>query len=262
MSDARSRFLHSAAWKADPAEMMRDAGFDPDPHQVELLYNRDPQTLVLWPRQSGKSQTCASLVLHQACYDAGDIVILAGKKQKQAEEVFEKAMAMHERLSKLGDLPCTVSRTSEEATFSNGSRILAQPSSVESVRGYAAKLALIDEAAFTDDGTLAKISPMLAATHGRLICPSTPNGARGWFHDAWHDGGEAWTRLTVSIDKLPRLTAQEIARQRSLLTPNQFRQEFLLEWLDTDQQLFSTEIIEAALCDDIVPLFERFLEAA
>jgi hypothetical protein len=242
--------------------MMRDAGFEPDPHQLALLYNRDPQTLVLWPRQSGKSQTCAGRVGHQAWFDPGDVVILAGEKQKQAEEVFEKTMALHERLSEIGDLPSITKRTSEEAHFSNGSRILAKPSSVDSIRGYAAKLALVDEAAFTGDDTLAKIAPMLSATGGRLICPSTPNGARGWFHEAWHHGGDAWTRLTVSIDQLPRLSEAEIARQRALLTPNQFRQEFLLEWLDADLQFFPTETIEAALCDDIVPLFERLQVAA
>lgn len=251
------RLGRSLAWRLDPARMMRDAGFEPDPHQIELLNNRDPQTLVLWPRQSGKSQTCATLVLHQACFDPGDVVILAGEKQTQAQEVFEKAMAMHKTLAEIGELPEAINRTNEKANFANGSRILAQPSSVESIRGYAAKLALIDEAAFTDEDTLAKITPMLVATGGRLVCPSTPNGARGWYHDAWHNGGDAWTRLTVSIDELPRLSEFEIARQKALLTPNQFRQEFLLEWLDANLQFYSTETIEAALCDEIVPLVMR-----
>lgn len=257
--NARARYLNTEAWRMSPVAMMQSAGYEPDPHQVALLLDTSPQTLVLWPRQSGKSQTCAVKVLHQACFDPGDIVILAGEKQKQAREVFDKAMAMHAELSKIGNLPTTVEFTKEEAKFSNGSRILAEPSSVESVRGYAAKLVLIDEAAFTEENTLAKVAPMLSATKGRLICPSTPNGARGWFHDKWHNGGDAWRRLTVTLDKLPRLGEAEIARQRELLTPNQFRQEFLLEWLDTDMQFYPTETIEAALCDDIVPLFERGL---
>jgi len=256
------RLQRALAWRLDPVQMMRDAGFEPDPHQVDLLRCRGLQILVMWPRQSGKSQTCAVTVLHQAAFDPGDIVILAGEKQKQAEEVFEKALTMHGHLSELGQLPALVKRTSEEAIFDNGSRILAQPSSVESVRGYAAKLALVDEAAFTSEDTLAKIAPMLSATGGRLICPSTPNGDRGWWRDAWKSSDPAWTRLTVSIDKLPRLTEAEIARQRLLLTPNQFRQEFLLEFLDTDTQFYPTETIEAALCDDIVPLFERMEMAA
>lgn len=255
------RLQRSLAWRLNPCAMMRDAGYEPDPHQIELLGCDDPQVLVMWPRQSGKSQTCAVRVLHQACFDPGDVVILAGEKQKQAQEVFEKAFAMHKQLGEIGDLP-EVTRSGDELEFSNGSRILAQPSSVESIRGYAAKLVLIDEAAFTDDRTLGKVSPMLSATNGKMICPSTPNGDRGWWRDAWKSGDPVWTRLTVSIDQLPRLTEAEIARQRAILHPNQFRQEFLLEFLDTDQQFYSTETIEAALCDEIVPLFERQLEEA
>ena len=251
------RYLRAQSWRFDPVIMMRDAGFEPDPHQVELLRCRDPQVLVKWPRQAGKSQTCATLVLHQAYFDPGDIVILAGEKQRQAEEVFEKALAMHERLSELGHLPGLDKSTANEAWLTNKSRILAQPSSTDSPRGYAAKLVLIDEAAFTGEDTLAKVAPMLSATRGRLICPSTPNGDRGWWRDAWKSDDPRWTRLTVSIEQLPRLTPEEIERQRLMLTPNQFRQEFLLEFLDTDSQFYSTETIEAALCDDIVPLFDR-----
>lgn len=255
------RLQRALAWRLDPVQMMRDAGFEPDPHQVELLRCRAPQILPLWPRQSGKSQTCATLVLYQAAYDPGDIVILAGEKQQQAQEVFEKAMAMHERLSEIGELPAIEKRTTEEAVFANKSRILAKPSSVESVRGYAAKLALIDEAAFTEDNTLAKIVPMLSSTGGRLICPSTPNGDRGWWRDAWKSGDPAWTRLTVTIDQLPRLSQAEIARQKSLLTPNQFRQEFLLEFLDMDRQFYPTETIEQFIRhDDVEPLFPELLE--
>jgi hypothetical protein len=259
---AAQRFRRTEAWRVSPVKMMADAGFNPDPHQVELLLCSDPQVLVKWPRQSGKSQTCAVKVLHQICFDPGDVVILAGEKQAQAQEVYEKAMEMHSILSEIGDLPSIEMRTSEKAEFANKARILACPSSVPSIRGYAAKLALIDEAAFTGDDTLAKVAPMLAATAGRLICPSTPNGDRGWWRDAWKSDDTAWRRLTVSIHDLPRLSETEIARQRSLLTPNQFRQEFLLEFLDTDLQFYSTETIRAALCDEIVPLFERFAEAA
>lgn len=252
MSDLQKRRIFEA-WRFCPVQMMRDAGFEPDPHQIEYLECDDPQTLVLWPRQSGKSQTSAVKVLHQAYFDPGDVVILAGEKQKQAQEVYEKAFDLHHILKDKGAVP-TVERSGEELEFGNGSRLLALPATVESIRGYAAKLALIDEAAFTPDNTPAKVVPMLSATGGRLIAASTPNGARGWFYHAWHEG-QGWRRLTVTIDKLPRLSEKEIARQKDILTPNQFRQEFLLEWLDGDQQFFSTEVIEAAFDDTIQPLF-------
>lgn len=252
-TEAERKFLIAEGWRLNPVQMMADAGFEPDPHQVELLESTDRKALVLWPRQSGKSQTCAILVLHQAYFDPGDVLILAGEKQGQAEEVWNKAFQAHQILSQKGALP-KVEKSGPELVFSNGSRVVAVPSTVESIRGYAAKLALIDEAAFTPEGTLAKVAPMLSATRGKLICASTPNGARGWFWEKWHNG-EGWRRLTVSLDQLPRLDPDEIQNQRDILTPMQFRQEFGLEWLDGDQQFFPTEAIEAAMDDSIEPLF-------
>src|SRR5690606_8210056 len=197
------------------------------------------------------------------CFDPGDVVILAGEKEAQAMEVWEKALKAHAILSELGDLP-PVERSNNVLKFGNGSRVLALPSTVDSIRGYSAKLALIDEAAFTGDDVLGKVTPMLSATGGQLICPSTPNGDRGWWRDAWKSGDPAWTRLTVSIDKLPRLTPAEIKRQKSILTPNQFRQEYMLDFLSADHQFFDTETINLALSDEIVPYRQRLiaLEAA
>lgn len=275
-NEAERRLLRAESWRLDPAQMMRDAGFDPDPHQLELLESEDQNELVLWPRQQGKSQTIATRVLHCAYFDQGDVVILAGEKQTQAREVFDRACDMHDILRELGEVP-ELNVAGEEATMSNKSRILALPSTVESIRGYSAKLAVVDEAAFTEDGTLKKVTPMLSMTNGRLICASTPNGAAGWFYDAWHnvafksDEDEEhpldWRRHMVTVDQIlayekPRLTQKELNRQRKILTPVDFRQEWLLEWLDGQQQFFPTEVIKGAKRDDIVPLFKRFAVAA
>lgn len=260
-STAERRAFRFEAWRYDPELMLRDAGLEPDPHQVELLRCTARNILVTWPRQSGKSQCLAAVALHSTYFDPGDVIILAGEKQKQAREVFDKAATLHARLAEVGAVP-GMELVGDEMKFENRSRLLAVPSTVESIRGYAARTAIVDEAAFTEDGTLAKVSPMLTTTNGRLICASTPNGASGWYHDSWHSPDPGWYRLTVSVEEMlayprPRLTLEELERQRRILTPLQFRQEFGLEWLDGDQQFFPTETIEGALCDEVEPLFER-----
>ncbi|QQP97932.1 terminase large subunit domain-containing protein [Lysobacter enzymogenes] len=274
MSSKRARAYIAESWRHDPAQMMRDAGFEPDPHQLRLLESQEQNELVLWPRQQGKSRAIATRVLHCAYFTPGDIVILAGEKQKQAREVFDRACDMHNTLRELGDVP-EFNIVGDEATLENKSRILALPSTVESIRGYSAKLAVVDEAAFTEDGTLKKVTPMLSMTNGRLIASSTPNGAAGWFHDAWHgqavvddDDDEPldWFRHMVTVDQIlayekPRLTRKELKRQRLAMTPIEYRQEWLLEWLDGEQQFFPTEVIKGAVRDDIIPLFKR-LETA
>lgn len=243
---AERRAYIAQSWQFDPVQMMRDAGFEPEPHQVELLECTE-DVLVLWPRQSGKSQSCGAKVLHGAYFDPGDTVILAGEKQDQAQEVFDKALAMHDILAELGAVP-SVEVAGNKARFSNGSRLLALPSSVDSIRGYAAKRVIIDEAAFTGDDVLAKVAPMLSTTRGQLICPSTPNGARGWFYERWKDPA-GWRCLRVDADQLTRINAADLKRQRNILGEFKFRQEYGLEFLDGAHQFFPTELIIRAKRD-------------
>lgn len=260
---SRDRVSRALAWRLDKAQMMRDAGFEPDPHQLEYL-QLSPlalSILMLWPRQTGKTRTLATDVLHTASFDPGDVVILAGEKEAQAFEVFDRVEAMHKELSEIGQLP-GVRRSGNELLFDNGARVLALPSTVESIRGYTAKLAIIDEAAFAPETALTAVSPMLLTTSGRLICATTPNGARGWFYDRWQDPGDIWTKSTVRIQEVPRVTEQELKRQMGILGLFKYRQEIGLEFIDGAQQYFPTEMIEAALCDDIEPLFPLMAEAA
>ena len=261
MSWGNEKLRRALAWKLDKAQMMRDAGFEPDPHQLEFMDCYAQNALMLWSRQTGKTRSLATEVEHTACYDPGDIVIIAGERQGQAFEVFDRAQAMHEDLLQLGELPST-RKADNELFYSNGSRVLALPSTVESIRGYTAKLVIIDEAAFTDDLILGKVAPMLVTTGGRLICASTTNGARGWFYEAWQSTDGGWVKFKALASDVKRITAAELARQELLLGPFKFRQEFGLEFIDGAQQYFPTEMIEAALCDDIEPLFPNLAMAA
>ena len=55
-------------------------------------------------------------------------------------------------------------------------------------------LLIIDEAARVPDDLYRAVRPMLAVSDGRLICLSTPYGKRGFFYEAWANGGDDWPR--------------------------------------------------------------------
>jgi hypothetical protein len=50
--------------------------------------------------------------------------------------------------------------------WQNGSRLVVVPASPGTIRGYAADLLCVDEAAFIDDDLFTAIWPMLAVTEG------------------------------------------------------------------------------------------------
>jgi hypothetical protein len=67
---------------------------------------------------------------------------------------------------------------------------------------------------------------MLAVSHGRMICLSTPHGKRGFFYEYWSKGGDVWTRIEVPATQIPRITPEFLALERACLGESYFRQEY------------------------------------
>ncbi len=67
---------------------------------------------------------------------------------------------------------------------------------------------------------------MLAVCNGRLICLSTPYGKRGFFHDAWANGGADWARIEVPAERISRITPEFLAGERRAMGASWFRQEY------------------------------------
>lgn len=105
-----------------------------------------------------------------------------------------------------------------------------------------------------DDAVFAAVRPMLATTQGRFVALTTPYGRRGWFYEAW-EHGDGWHRTKVTADDCPRIEAEWLAEERRLVGDWQYRQEYLCEFVDTDEQFFASELVEAAISDEVAPLW-------
>ncbi len=223
----------------------------PDRWQVDVLNSDARRMLLLCSRQSGKSTTCAALAVNQAIYDPG-LVLLIAPAQRQSAELFRKVNEVYRALP---NVPRVVQESAMRMELANGSRIIALPGVEQNIRGYSgAKTVIIDEASRVDDGLFAAVRPMLATTQGRLVALTTPYGKRGWFYEAW-EHGEGWHRTQVTANDCPRIDAGWLADERRLIGDWQFRQEYLTEFVDTDEQFFSSDLIEAALTSEVQPLW-------
>jgi phage FluMu gp28-like protein len=141
--------------------------------------------------------------------------------------------------------------------LSTGSRVIALPSSETTIRGYAAvDLVIIDEAARVPDELIQAVRPMRAtsAGGGRLIGLSTPRGRRGWFFDAWHGDGD-WNRVRVTTDMCPRISQEFLDSELRELGAQRFAEEFGLEFLEADDAVFPTAVIDAAFTADVERLW-------
>lgn len=236
----------------DPVSVMVDAGLAPDPWQTELMQSEAERIVLLAARQTGKSTTCAALALHSAIYDPGPVLIVA-PSLRQSGEMMRKVKDIHPRLKVR---PAIAQESGLRLELANGSRIIALPGAEATLRGYSAvKLILIDEAARVSDELFAAVRPMLATTKGRMILLSTPYGRRGFFFEAWN-AGVGFERIKITAAQCPRISPEWLDEERRVIGEWQYKQEYCCEFMDTQEQLFSSAIIDAAMSREVRPLWE------
>ena len=141
----------------------------------------------------------------------------------------------------------------------NGSRMVGVPGARAKVRGFSrVSLMLIDEAEECSDEQYYTVRPMLAMggpDGGALWLLSTPEGQRGFFHHEWTKGGDAWVRVSVAAPDNPRISKAFLAEELEKLGERRFRQEYLCEFVDLSDAMFSDEDIEACISDEIPTLW-------
>lgn len=253
-----SRLLTDFAIAADPARIMAAAGLMPDPWQEEVLTDPRDRHLLLCSRQAGKSTTTAALAVHTALYNPPALVLLVSPSLRQSQELFRKTREFHQGLDVT---PGTDQESALRVEFTNGSRIIALPGSEATIRGYSApKLIIMDEASRIDDALYAAMRPMLATTRGKLVALTTPYGCRGWFYEAW-TSGERWAKTRVTADMCPRIDPAWLAEERRMIGELQYRQEYMCEFVDTDEQVFSTAIVESAIKSTRTSLWPNLIAA-
>ena len=241
----------------DAARIMNACGLAPDPWQAELLRSRASRHLLLCTRQAGKSTTTAALALWTALYEPPALVLLLSPSLRQSGELFKKVLEHYHALDL--SAPGVVPVRSESALrleLENGSRIIALPGTEETIRGYSGvRLLVVDEASRVDDALYYGIRPMLAVSGGRLVCLTTPFGKRGFFFDAWNDESSDWARTRITAYECPRIAHDFLEEERRAMPANWFAAEYLCEFTETLDQVFSHDLLMKAMSDEVKPLF-------
>jgi hypothetical protein len=99
---------------------------------------------------------------------------------------------------------------------------------------------------------------MLAASDGDVWLMSTPAGKRGFFWRVWDTGdGESWLRLKVPATECPRIKASFLENERKVQGERKFRQEYLCEFVQDDDALFSEDLLRSCITPPLTPLFGR-----
>jgi hypothetical protein len=237
----------------DAVSLAQQAGLSPDPWQANVLRSTSHQDILLVSRQGGKSTVTSIRALHKALYNDDALVLLLAPSYRQSKELFRKVKtayaAVHSNVR-------VRSESTQEMELQNGSRIVALPGEEETIRGFSGvDLLIIDEASRVKDDLYYAVRPMLAVSGGDIILLSTPFGKRGFFFEEWTSGGDSWHREKVTAYQCPRIPREWLETERKAIGEWWFAQEYLCEFVDTTDQVFSYEDVMRAITSEVKPLF-------
>lgn len=242
--------------KFDAVLMAQRAGIVPDAWQADLLRSGAKQLILNCSRQSGKSTVSSILAIHEAIYQPNSLILLLSPSLRQSQELFRKLKDVYNEL----DSPSLTQPIEESALrteFDNGSRIIALPGKEATIRGFSGvSLLIVDEASRVPDELYQAIRPMLAVSAGRLVLLSTPFGKRGFFYSEWADG-QGWQKVKITADQCPRIDKEWLEGEKAMIGSWWYEQEYQCSFVETNDQVFSYDDINAALSPDIKPLFQR-----
>lgn len=196
-------------------------------------------------RQVGKTSLATVIILHAAIFnDHKNIALLANRKQT-AKEVLDRVKLAYELLPDW--LKGGVKEWNKESVeFENGSKIFADATSGNSVRGKSLFLIYIDECAHVEgwEDFAASVLPTVTSHNaGRIILTSTPNGLNhfyDYFQNAKEEkNGFAWIEVPWwKVDG-----RDEAWKERTLAEMNydqiKFEQEQCVEFVGSSGTLIS-----------------------
>jgi hypothetical protein len=131
------------------------------------------------------------------------------------------------------------------------------PGTEKTIRDFSgAALLIVDEAARVDDELYFAVRPMLAVSGGALMMLTTPHGKRGVFFEEWTRGPSAgWERYEVTAEECPRITPEFLEEEQEALPSWVYRQEYECSFEETEDQVFTHEMVERAVTAEVTPLF-------
>ena len=197
------------------------------------------------PRQTGKSTTVVSYLLHYALFnDSVNIGILANKAST-ARDLLGRLQTAYENLPKWIQQG-VISWNKGSMELENGSKILAASTSASAVRGMSFNIIFLDEFAFVPnhiaESFFSSVYPTITSGQStKVIIISTPYGMNH-FYKLWTDavnGKNGYEFSEVHWSQVPGRDAKWKQETISNTSERQFTQEFECEFLGSVDTLIS-----------------------
>ena len=208
------------------------------------------------PRQTGKSTTVVSFLLHYAIFnDSVNIGILANKAST-ARELLSRLQIAYENLPKWMQQGI-LAWNKGSLELENGSKILAASTSASAVRGMSFNILFLDEFAFVPnhvaDSFFASVYPTITSgKNTKVIIVSTPHGMNH-FYRMWHDAEKSkneYIPTDVHWSEVPGRDAKWKETTIANTSEQQFKVEFECEFLGSVDTLIAPSKLRSLVYDN------------
>ena len=228
------------------------------PFQEKLVSNfhKNRFNICKMPRQTGKSTTCVSYLLHYALFNDNVNIAILANKASTARDLLQRLQLAYENLPKwMQQGVLQWNRGSLE--LENGSKIMAASTSASAVRGGSYNIIFLDEFAFIPnhiaDDFFASVYPTISSGQStKVIIVSTPRGMNH-FYRMWHDaerGKNEYVPTDVHWSEVPGRDENWKAQTIANTSEQQFKVEFECEFLGSVNTLINPAKLRNLVYED------------
>ena len=202
-------------------------------------------TICKLPRQSGKSTTVVSYLLHYALFNPNSNIAILANKSTTARDILSRVQLAYENLPKWLQQG-VINWNKGNIELENKSTIVAAATSSSAIRGGSYNIIFLDEYAFVPPNIaemfFSSVYPTISSgTSTKMIIVSTPYGMNQ-FYKLWTDaenGRNDYVPIEVHWSEVPGRDEDWKEKTIRNTSPEQFQQEFECEFLGSVNTLIS-----------------------
>jgi hypothetical protein len=227
------------------------------PFQEKLINNfhQNRFNICKMPRQTGKSTTCVSYLLHYAVFNDNVNIAILANKASTARDLLQRLQLAYENLPKWMQQGI-LSWNKGSLELENGSKIIAASTSASAVRGGSYNIIFLDEFAFIPnhiaDDFFASVYPTISSGKStKVIIVSTPRGMNH-FYRMWHDserGKNEYVPTDVHWSEVPGRDSKWKEQTIANTSEQQFKVEFECEFLGSVDTLIAPSKLKSLAYD-------------
>ena len=221
--------------------------FEMYPFQKEMVgtFHNNRFTICKLPRQSGKSTTMISYLLHYALFNSSVNIAILANKAATARDLLSRLQLAYEHLPKWLQQG-VMSWNKGSLELENGSKILASSTSASAVRGGSYNIIFLDEFAYVPSNVaeqfFSSVYPTISSGKTtKVMIVSTPHGMN-MFYKLWTDAENqrnTYIPIEVHWSEVPGRDEEWKKETIKNTSEQQFNTEFECQFLGSIDTLIS-----------------------